>query len=204
MRIYAEGTTGIFQMGQRNPSMNQRCTENAKQPAERRMDTAAISPRGKSSSVLANLMNQKELIQMNKDSLIKRSLDEESGIGASNLSEQLEEYEKQLEDLDRQIASEMTKQAENEPGTENTYQNPQNTNASDADENISRLTELSTDLDQAQTSVQAQTRREGEKRVCETEIETGGSVAAKHKLEKLEEKEWLTAQIKPVLKRLRS
>lgn len=204
MRIYAGCVPGIFQAGQRNPSMNQRYTENIKQPTERRMDAAVISPQGKSSSVLANLMNQKELIQMNKDSLIKRSLDEESGIGSSNLKEQLEEYEKQLEDLDRQIASEMTKRAENDPETENTYQNSRNTNASDADENISRLTDLSMDLDQAQTSVQAQTRREGEKRVCETEIEVGGSVAAKHKLEELEEKERLTAQIKPVLERLHS
>ncbi len=200
MRIYAGWTAGIFQVGQTNPAMNQRHTGNALSPAAAgRSDTAVISPQGKASSMLANLMNQKELIQMNKESLIRRSLDEENGTVSSGLKEQLEEYEKQLEELDRQIASEMAGQTENDPETEKTYQNPQNINGPEgADENIARLTEVSVDLDKDQVSARAQNRREGEKRVCEAEIE-GGSAAAELKLEEIEEKEQLTAQIKPVL-----
>lgn len=199
MRIYAEAAAGIFQAGQMNPSMNQKHMGNVLQPAERRTDAAVISPQGRASGMLASLMNQKELIQMNKESLIKRSLDEESQTGSSGLKEQLEEYEKQLEELDRQIAAEMSKQAEHDPEKENIYRNPQSMNAPE-DKSMARLTELSADADRAQTVEQARTRREGEKRVCEAELESG-SAAAEHKLEKLEERERLTAQLEPVLRR---
>lgn len=54
-------------------------------------------------------------------------------------------------------------------------------------------------MDKAQTSEQLRNRREGEKKVCESEIELG-SEAAKRRLTELEEKEQLTAQVQPFLR----
>lgn len=197
MRICAGQGTGLFQVGEMNPAMNQRHVNRmSKLTAGRRSDEAVISPLGKSSNLLVNLMNQKELIQMNKESLIKRSLDEENGTVSCGLKEQLEEYEEQLEEIDQQIAAEMAKQAEND----NTYQKPQNSSALEpADKSTAGLTKLSAELDKAQTAEQVHIRREGEKKVCESEIETGGSEAAKYKLDKMKEIEWLTDKLKPVL-----
>lgn len=201
MRIYAGQGTGLFQAGEMNPAMNQRhMNRMSNLTAGRRSDEAVISPLGKSSNLLVNLMNQKELIQMNKESLIKRSLDEENGTVSCGLKEQLEEYEEQLEELDQQIAAEMAKQVENEPEKDHTYQKPQNSSALEpADKSTAGLTKLSAELDKAQTAEQVHIRREGEKKVCESEIETGGSEAAKYKLDKMKEIEQLTDKLKPVL-----
>ena len=192
MRIYAGQTTELFQARGLNPSMNQKqgvSMQNA--GGMMRSDKAVISQQGKSANVLANLMSQKEMLQMNKESLIKKSLDEESGTVSSGLQEQLEEYEKQLEELDNQIAAEMAKQAENEPEENHTYQKPQNKTAA-------RLTELAVTLDKVQTTEQVRVRQEGDKQVCKSEMKLG-SDAAERKLEKIEKTERLTAQLEPVL-----
>lgn len=200
MRIYAGQTTELFQARGLNPSMNQKqgvSMQNA--GGMMRSDKAVISQQGKSANVLANLMSQKEMLQMNKESLIKKSLDEESGTVSSGLQEQLEEYEKQLEELDNQIAAEMAKQAENEPEENHTYQKPQNkTAAESADETAATLTELAVTLDKVQTTEQVRVRQEGDKQVCKSEMKLG-SDAAERKLEKIEKTERLTAQLEPVL-----
>lgn len=201
MKIYASQQAGLFQMREMNPAMNQRqIVQGAGAQAARRGDTAVISPNGKSSGVLANLMNQKELIQMNKESLVKKALDEETGTASSGFQEQLEEYEEQLEELDKQIASEMAKQAESEEESGKIYQNPKKTNSGESIEDSAvKLTEMAVEMDKAQTSEQIRNRREGEKKVCESEIELG-SEAAKRRLTELEEKEQLTAKVQPFLR----
>ena len=165
-----------------------------------RSDRAVFSPQGKMAGRLANLMSQKELIQMNKDSLLKQTLDEENGTGSAGLKEQLEEYEEQLDTLNKQIAAEMAKQAEETKEQDKIYQKPQNTPSPESvDDSIARLTELSTDLEKAQIHGQASIRREGEKNVYESEIKLG-STAAKRKLEKVREMERYTGQLGKILR----
>ncbi len=201
MRIYAGQTAEIFQAGVLNPAMNQKQGGTALQTGGMiRSDSAVISQQGKSANLLANLMCQKELLQMNKDSLMKGALDEESGTVSSGLQEQLEEYEKQLEELDNQIAAEIAKQEENEPEQGHTYQKPQNKTAEESlDESAAKLTELAVSLDKTQTTEQVRIRREGDKQVCKSEMELG-SAAAERRLEKIERTERLTAQIEPLLR----
>lgn len=201
MRIYAGQTAEIFQAGVLNPAMNQKQGETALQTGGMiRSDSAVISQQGKSANLLANLMCQKELLQMNKDSLMKGALDEERGTVSSGLQEQLEEYEKQLEELDNQIAAEIAKQAENEPEQSHTYQKPQNKTAEESlDESAAKLTELAVSLDKTQTTEQVRIRREGDKQVCKSEMELGSTVA-EHRLEKIERTERLTAQIEALLR----
>ena len=206
MRINFSQTNRCLQPGLGNPGFRKNVFGNGQpQGNVMRSDTAALSPQGKAASRLANLMSQKELIQMNKDSLLKRALDDESGAGSAGMKEQLEEYEEQLDVLNEQIASEMAKQAEetekdNEKDT--AYQKPQNTPPADSlEDSIDRITELSADLDMAKISNQANVRREGEEYVCKAEIKQG-STAAKRKLEKIRQMERYTGAYAPILKKL--
>lgn len=212
MRIYTGQTTNLFQAAAINHSVSRDCPDRERQAKGTvRTDMAFISPQGKSSSLLANLMSQKELIQSNREYLLTKALDEEDG-GAAGLQEQLEDYEKQLDSINAQIAAEMAKQAEN-GGTQGTAgekpqtNKPQTDQASDgevftSDEGtITGLTKLSAELERTQAAEQAQVRREGEKRVCEAEIELG-STAAERKLNKINTMEKLTGQWASVLKRM--
>lgn len=206
MRIYAGRTTSFFPA-----AINQGVNRNRMDKGQQagiliRSDTALISSQGKSSGLLVNLMNQKEMIRSNKESLITRMLDEEDGGGAAGLQEQLEEYEKQLDQIDEQIASEMAKQARGAEGqgksseeqkaqkTHNTQET--GTPASDGETTV-QLTRLSADLEKTQTADQARVRREGEKRVCEAEMELG-SAAAGRKLDRINKTEQLTEKLAPL------
>lgn len=198
MRIHFNQTNRCLQPGLANPGFRKNVSGNEQpQGAVMRSDTAVLSPQGKAASRLANLMSQKELIQMNKDSLLKRALNDESGAGSLGMKEKLEEYEEQLDTLNEQIAAEMAKQAEDsgEPDQQGTvYQKPQ-------EDSIAQLTELSVDLDKAKISSQASVRREGEENVCKAEIKQG-STAAKRKLEKIKQMERHTGAFAPMLKKL--
>lgn len=199
MKIYADQTVNLFQASLRKPGISQNISNQGQQPGVIRRDTAVISPQGKSAGLLANLMNQKELIQSNKESLIQMTLEEENGGGSAGLQEQLEEYEKQLDDLDGQIAAEMAKQAEGAGEKSRAEQKSLDTKSKEsADESLASLTEQAAEFDRVRTTQQADVRREGEKRVCEAEIKLG-SQAARRKLDKVKEMEKITGQIKPFL-----
>lgn len=201
MRITFNQTNGFLQTGNKGQGFRQNIAgQDQKNGAFMRSDRAVFSPQGKMAGRLANLMSQKELIQMNKDSLLKQTLDEENGTGSAGLKEQLEEYEEQLDTLNEQIATEMAKQAEETKEQDKIYQKPQNTAAPESvDDSIARLTELSTDLEKAQIHGQASIRREGDKNVYESEIKLG-STAAKRKLEKVREMERYTGQLGKILR----
>ncbi len=201
MRITFNQTNGFLQTGNESRGFRQNIAgQDQKNGAFMRSDRAVFSPQGKMAGRLANLMSQKELIQMNKDSLLKQTLDEENGTGSAGLKEQLEEYEEQLDTLNEQIAAEMAKQAEETKEQDKIYQKPQNTPSPESvDDSIARLTELSTDLEKAQIHGQASIRREGEKNVYESEIKLG-STAAKRKLEKVKEMERYTGQLGKILR----
>ena len=213
MRIYTGQTNNLFQAAAINRSVNRNRPGGEKQAeGNMRMDMAFISPQGKSSSILANLMSQKELIQSNKEYLLTKALDDEDTGGAAGLQEQLEDYEKQLDSINGQIAAEMAKQTESGGTQEAAGEKPQadktrtdqasegNVPASD-EETIAGLTKLSAELEKTQAAEQAQVRRAGEKRVCEAEIELG-STAAVRKLDKINAMEKLTGQWAPVLERM--
>lgn len=208
MRINIGQTTGLFHTQAVNNSLRRNLAQDGRQTADARTDQAVLSPQGKSSSLLASLMNQKELIQMNKDSLIKRELGED-GVKTGNFSKQLEDYEKQLEDLDEQIAREMAKQAQGEDEEGTIYKNPRDADSEKSPEE--RMMELSTedsaDMEKTQVLENAREKRERDKITAETELQLseqqggrcGGSPVAGRKLDEVAEKERLSGQIWPLL-----
>lgn len=209
MRINIGQTTNLFHTQAVNNSLRRNLPQDEQQTAGgTRTDQAILSPRGKSSSLLASLMNQKELIQMNKDSLIKRELGED-GIKTGNFSKQLEDYEKQLEDLDEQIAREMARQAQSEDEDGPIYKKPRDAASEKTTEE--RMIELSTEdsaaVENTQILADAREKRERDKTTAEAELQLsglqggkcGGSPAAERKLDEVAEKERLTDQIWPLL-----
>ena len=201
MRIYTGHTGVLFQADARNNGVNRNPLMEMKRAGVlARTDTAVISPQGKSANLLTNLMNQRELIQRNKDALIKQTLDNESGISSAGLKEQLEEYEEQLDKLDGQIAAEMAKQEKNTDEKDSAYQDTKNMAPPENEDSFTQLTEISAKLENMEKVEQVCREREGEKRVCETEMELGGSVAAKCKLDRIEKAERLTSSVMPLIR----
>ncbi len=209
MRINIGQTTNLFHSQAVNNSLRRNLPLNGQQTADdRRTDQVSLSPRGKSSGLLASLMNQKELIRMNKDTLIKRELGED-GVKTGNFSKQLEDYEKQLEELDEQIAREMAKQAQGEDEESTIHKDPRNTDSEKTpEENMLELsTENSAAVEKTQVMENAREKRERDKITAETELQLselqrckrGGSPVAERKLDEVAEKEQLLDQIWPLL-----
>ena len=207
MRINLRQTRDLFCTQAINNSLRRNISRE-EQKAGVRTDQTILSPQGKSSGLLASLMNQKELIQMNKESLIKRELGED-GIKTGNFSKQLEEYEKQLEELDEQIAREMAKQAQGEKEEGTIYKDPRDADSEKApEEHIMELsTEDSAAMEKAQTLEDARETREREKSTAKTqagESQYGspsqwGSPSAERRLKEVADKERLASQIAPIL-----
>ena len=209
MRINIGQTTNLFHSQAVNNSLRRNLPLNGQQTADdRRTDQVSLSPRGKSSGLLASLMNQKELIRMNKDTLIKRELGED-GVKTGNFSKQLEDYEKQLEELDEQIAREMAKQARGEDEESTIHKDPRKTDSEKTpEENMLELsTENSAAVEKTQVMENAREKRERDKITAETELQLselqrckrGGSPVAERKLDEVAEKEQLLDQIWPLL-----
>lgn len=207
MRINLRQTRDLFCTQAINNSLRRNISRE-EQKAGVRTDQTILSPQGKSSGLLASLMNQKELIQMNKESLIKRELGED-GIKTGNFSKQLEEYEKQLEELDEQIAREMAKQAQGEKEEGTIYKDPRDADSEKTpEEHIMELsTEDSAAMEKAQTLEDARETREREKSTAKTqagESQYGspsqwGSPSAERRLKEVADKERLASQIAPIL-----
>lgn len=201
MRINLRQTRDLFCTQAINNSLRRNISRE-EQKAGVRTDQTILSPQGKSSGLLASLMNQKELIQMNKESLIKRELGED-GIKTGNFSKQLEEYEKQLEELDEQIAREMAKQAQGEKEEGTIYKDPRDADSEKTpEEHIMELsTEDSAAMEKAQTLEDARETREREKSTAKTQAGESqwGSPSAERRLKEVADKERLASQIAPIL-----
>lgn len=132
-------------------------------------DIVIISPQGRNKSLLESLMKQKMNVTEQKKSLISKTF--EQGGTLDSIKYQLETYDEQLKNIDRQItelmAKEMEKQAEkmepkndNKPKTEEEIQN----------ERLASISSLSDDLQQAKTVSSVKARVDSDSRILKSEI----------------------------------
>lgn len=200
MRVNTGQTTNLFHVQAINNSLRRNLSRDEEQAAGgTRKDQAIISSQGKKSGLLASLMNQKELIQMNKDSLIKRELGED-GSKTGNFSKQLEEYEKQLEELDEQIAREMAKQAQGDDSRGEKESWDADSKKS-ADESMTDISLEAFTMEAAEIKAEAQERREQEKEIAKTEQKNNGSPSANRRLNQIADAEKTESLIAPVLEK---
>ena len=112
MRLTGIGANnGIFNAAAINQKVSRLSNDNAAQASpfiqQVNRDSVFISGQGKKQSVIQQLMNQKQLIQESKDAELKRGLE-----GGYVNQDKIDEYDEQLEMLDKQIAEATAKQFE--------------------------------------------------------------------------------------------
>lgn len=162
---------------------NEAITGIKKEDQER--DIAAISPVGKKQSRIEQLMKQKQNLMDIRDEKIASAAE-----NGQDIKQDLDEYEKQLRELDEQIA-----QLQNEPqeGVKNTedesgiYQNPKTKEEAERDQ-IMQLTELASGSGQAEILSSVKDKLDRTVAVLESEIKSGyGNIETKlHDISELE------------------
>jgi hypothetical protein len=169
-------------------SVNRTANQNTTQKSEQQDQsyTVSISSSGKASSLIDNLMKQRQNITDSKNNLVSRTL--KDGGSMESIQSQLDSYDKQINDINMQIVQ-LTAQfskdkthksdssVNSEPKTDNQIQT----------ERAGSLIKLSTNLGQLQTVSSAKTKIDGEAGSLQSEIRIDESrgVASSSKVEGL-------------------
>jgi len=140
-------------------------------------DTVTISAKGKAMSTIERLMKQKDFIKECKASLLEQMTNNETGYCSADITKKLEEYEKQLDSLDEQIAKEMAKQTDGiEESSNGIYKKNQSmTKQETNNKRMADITKMSTELGKSEMINSVKNRLEGEKGVLEAELKSGDS-----------------------------
>ncbi len=155
-------------------------------------DSVQISPQGKQSSLIKQLMDQKQFVQECKEAEIQRGLD--SGFVDQ---QKLDEYDKQLEALEQQITEACAQESVNE----------KEETASDSSENkvitkdeyekrkIMDMMEFSYGMDRSEVVFRTKNKMDGEARVLKAEIKADGDRALESKRKRVAEIEAKSATL---------
>ena len=148
-------------------------------------DFVFISPQGKKQSIIRQLMDQKQLIQESRDAELKRGLE-----GGYVNQDKIDEYDQQLEMLDKQIAEAAAKQFEEdgeETGSASATDNKVITEEEYEKRKMMDIMNLSSGVEQAETVASAKVKMDGEARVLKAEIKSDGGSASESKMERIKE-----------------
>ncbi|MBU5675314.1 hypothetical protein KQI88_02655 [Alkaliphilus sp. MSJ-5] len=190
----------FFNVRHINQGLNQNNFAIKNSEQQERKDTVSISSLGKASSLIESLIKQKQNITEMKNELIGTTL--EKGGNMDSIKSQLECFEKQLKNIDEQIAQTMAEQSKRqaESQKEIAYKKPK-TEEEIQTERLNSIVSLSSSLSQAQVVSSAKTKVDGESRILEMEIKLdesrgGASASKKERLADLQKQSAnLTTQI---------
>lgn len=143
------------------------------------LDNVTISSTGKNQSMIQQLMDQKQLLQERKQSLLASASED----GSDNL-DQVKEYEEQMNAIDEQIATlqseETTDSAEDSDDTTGQIYEKPKTQEEVTAQQLSDITSLAFGADQAEVLSNVKNQLEGKIQVLNAEINTGnGNTQAK-------------------------
>lgn len=148
-------------------------------------DTLFISGQGKKQSLIQQLMNQKQLIQESKNAEMKRGLEN----GYVN-QDKIDEYNEQLEMLDKQIAEAAAKQAAGEVEEQDSKLSDSKKVMTEEEYEQRRMMDildLSSGVEQTETVSSAKEKMDGEARLLKAEIKSDGGKALESKRERVQE-----------------
>ncbi len=166
-----------------------RNTTNEEEKGFLRNDIAAISPKGKAMNTIERLIKQKDFIKECKASLLEEMTNNESGYCSADITKKIEEYEKQLDSLDEQIAKEMAKQTGGmeEDGSNSIYKKSQSLTKQEANnKRMADITKMSTEFRKSEMIKSVKNRLEGEKGVLEAELKSGDSEIKRQRIEEID------------------
>lgn len=192
MYVNVGKASGLFHIEAINHKFNQNTGNGEeKRGVLFRSDVAMISQKGKAMSVVERLMKQKDFIRECKDSLIEQMVDKESGYCSADIARKIEEYEKQLDSIDEEIAKELAKSTDesDEPRENNMYKGKQPLTKQELNnKKLAELTEMSGKLDQSERIDSVKDRLQGEKNVLEAELKSGDSERKRQRIKEIEER----------------
>ena len=178
----------LFNVDAINRKFN-RNTTNEEEKGFLRNDIATISPKGKAMNTIERLMKQKDFIKECKASLLEQMTNNETGYCAADITKKIEEYEKQLDSLDEQIAKEMAKQTDGmeEESSNSMYKKNQPLTKQEANnKRMADITKMSTEVGKGEMINSVKNRLEGEKGVLEAELKSGDSEIKRQRIEEID------------------
>lgn len=134
-------------------------------------DKVTISLFGQPGGFLKSLMSQKQSLMEQKNQLLTSAL--ENGKSRESIQSTLDSYEEQIKTIDQQIAQEMSRQNEKqvEKARSDKWSSTPKTKQEIENKRLSDITNLSSDLSQAENLHSLQKSIEGKANVLESEIE---------------------------------
>lgn len=148
-------------------------------------DQAVISPVGKTNNMLEMLMQQKQLLTEQKNSLLEEA---GKGIGAADIQEELKALDEKMKSVDAQIAETMTQQLTEEVEQQEKKEGPL-TKEELQDARLANITAIASEVEQADTIQSVKNKVDGEISVIEAELRSiNGSVAPASQLEELKQR----------------
>lgn len=145
-------------------------------------DSVSISPLGKANSIIESLMKQKKNVTESKNKLISRTL--EKGGSIESIKSQLDDFDKQLTDIDTQIAQIMAefKKQQNDKQEDKVSKEPKTEDEIQA-ERFNSIISQSSSLNLTQVASSVKIGIDGEVKVLESENKLdqsrGGASASK-------------------------
>lgn len=189
MYIHAGAVNGLFHAEAINRKFGQEIGDGEeKKGVLFRCDVAVISQKGKAMSAVECLMKQKDLIRECKDSLLEQMADQESGGCSAEIAKQIEEYEKQLDSIDDEIAKELTKPAGESLENDSCKAKQPSTKQDQDHKKMAQLTEMSVKLDQSVRMDSVKTRLDGEKHVLEAELKSEDSQRKRERIAEIDDR----------------
>jgi archaellum component FlaC len=191
MRINMNTGANLINIGYINKSSGQK-SQTDKNEKQEKSYSVSISPLGKRNNLINGLMKQRQVIVENKNELINTAL--KNGDGMDSIKTQLENYDKLLDDIDKQLIQISTESAEQKTKkTEAANNQDTQTDEETQTESIESIIGLSSDLSQMRTVSSVKTRIDDEIGSLKTEIKLdesrgGASGLKKERLSDLEKK----------------
>lgn len=180
---------GLFNVDAINCKFNRNTKNDEEESVFLRNDIATISPKGKAMNTIERLMKQKDFIIECKDSLLEKMSNDENGYCSADITKKIEEYEKQLDSLDEQIAKEMAKQTdetEKEDSGSIYKKNQSLTKQEVNNKKMADISKMSTELGKSEVINSVENRLEGEKGVLKAELKSGDSEIKRQRIEEID------------------
>ncbi len=188
-KMFIGRVNSLFNVDAINCKFNRSTKNDEEKNGFLRNDIATISPKGKAMNTIERLMKQKDFIKECKDSLLEQMSNNENGYCSADITKKIEEYEKQLDSLDEQIAKEMAKQTDGteEESSSGIYKKNQSLTKQEVNnKRMADISKMSTELGKSEVINSVKSRLEGEKGVLEAELKSGDSEIKRQRIEEID------------------
>ncbi len=189
MRINASGQSQILNTYFNNQN-SAKTNMNTVSSVFKNRDVLTISNQGKKESLVQQLLNQKKLIQENKEALLEKGI--ETGYVEQ---EKLDDFDEQLKAIDEQIAKAYSEETQDKTDEKSTNKNKTMTEDEYREQKLNNISNISSSLKNSEIVMSVKGKMEGEKNVLETEIKLDGSNASESKFKRIAEIDAKTSSI---------